>query len=163
MMGVIINSKVFTLLDLGPNNKNEYVCVFDSVSIIKVTKFSFFDFKSYNITNQTTIENIDRNRIVSSFIMDSYIVIFYLNNNYMYSFNINDFNLNLLSSDIFMNFQPNEDYNEYDYYNCPYSYAIGRFFKSILLQSNYVAFVHYVNNSYIIQIRNLSMSMLIII
>ena len=161
MMGASVSSKVFALLDLGIDNKKDYIIIFntvpsDTIFIIKLIKFSFTDFYTYNIINQTTIVNTNKDRIVSSFIMDSYIVVFYLNSNNKYSFSIYDFNLNLLKSSSFTDAGISDNFNLYDYYNIPYSYVAGHFFKSILLKSNYVAFAYYYNTNYIIQIRKLT-------
>ena len=149
MMGSVIDSKVFTLLDLGIDNKKEYVCIMSTYyrPIIKLIKFSFIDFNSYKIINQTTIENNGGGRIVSSFILDRYIFVFFLSNNNEYSINIYDFNLHLLNGDL----KISQNYDPYHYSYGPYSYESGFFYKGILLQSDYFAFVYYERN-YIIQI-----------
>ena len=144
MMGYTIFSKAFALLDLNTFNQKEYVCIFTNKKDynIKLIKFSFNDLKEYNIIKEAKLENnYAFIRIVSSFVMNSSIIVFYINNNYECSFNLYDFDLNLISNNSFIAKQI--DYNRYKNNLGYYFYEAGLFFKGILIQNNLVAFAYY--------------------
>ena len=142
MMKDFFFSKAFSLLDLSKNSKKEYICIFtcNNGNNIKIFKFSFLNFGTYKQIFIKDIPYNSKTRILSSFIMDSYIVLIYLknigNNKNRYTLNIYDFNI----TDILIDLNVSEEITSFN----P---GVGIFFKSILLKEELIAFLYYTNNN----------------
>jgi hypothetical protein len=102
--GNTLSSSVFTLLELRYNNFKEYLIAYMYDNNYVIQKFNLTDFILYTSEkiNSKPIAINFLNRIASCFIMDSLqiIILFYVDNNYYYSINIYDFNLNILKNNI---------------------------------------------------------------
>ena len=136
-----IFSYEFSLLELPLNNKKEYLLIYTKSTnttsegdILMLNTLSFPDKNLYNCnTNQKfSIDNY-YNRVVSGFVMNSLIIIFYLDRSLFYTIIIYDFEFN--EKNIINDFWPVSA----DYYNK----GNGLFFKCIHLKENIGVFIFY--------------------
>ena len=133
-----VDSKVFSLIELNlDNNKKDYLFIFRNYSYINILKFNFQTLSDYKIKNETKISNSCYIRILSSFIMDNYIYVFFLNYDSKkitynkYDFNLNSECLNREISGTITNYIDNQ----------------GIFFKALHLKENYITLVYYTDSS----------------
>ena len=137
MIGYQIFSFVYSLLKMEEN----YICIYtrtmsldgDCTTLTKLS-FSQKELSGNEKLKEETLQNNMRNRIISSFIKDSKIIVFYLNIDKKYVVEVFDENLNKRNNEtvVICDDQIN-------------SYNLGRgvFFKSIFLREDMTAFLYY--------------------
>jgi len=145
--GNTLSSSVFTLLELRYNNFKEYLIAYMYDNNYVIQKFNLTDFILYTSEkiNSKPIAINFLNRIASCFIMDSLqiIILFYVDNNYYYSINIYDFNLNILKNNIIISEQINS-----------FNQNHGMFSKCLSIKETLGFFIYFKNmNSYSLQLK----------
>ena len=142
-----IFSYQYSLLELTTESQKEYLLMFtvttdesNKGNLLLLKKIAFIENNLDNCEISEEILDNNYNRLVSGFVMQSLIVIFYLNRTPQYSILIYDFSLTQLGTAI--NIETIGSYNKGD----------GLFFKCIHLKDNIGIFVYYKDTSIYIPI-----------
>ena len=134
-------SHIFQILEAKINNKNIYFCVYiynksKTGRYIAIRRFGLASFNSYDIisSDETTYQDNYGTRIVSSIIINDYIIIFFMHSNEYYYIYFYDFDLSLKGT---QELGPFSDGN----------LGTGIFFKACNLKDNYLAFLYFGNSN----------------
>ena len=149
-LGDQIFSYRFPLLNITHNGKKEYIVAFlkqkegdKAKYMVKKFSFSSFTLDSNNMqTNSDLYEISYNNRISSGFIMNNWIVVFFLDWQRKYAIDIYDFDLEWKNK----NNIPTLDQLDYSFENDGTEKQT-MFAKSFCLRDNYAIFVYYLSDS----------------
>ena len=133
-LGGQIYSYIFTILEIINNDKKEYIIAYINDRKYKLKKFYFTEY-SLNLTLASLSEEYSiayDNRIVSSFIMYSKIIVFFVNWEKKYEISVYDFNLNKLNTEPII-LDSISDFNE----------GFGIFSKSYHIKDNLAFFIYF--------------------